>query len=79
MNYLFKQEYWIFNNGSRACKIDIRELDFEKLKTPNKWFLDYFNFVDRNEFGHGEEIECGFIYYLVYKMLIMGLTEWLII
>ena len=60
MNYLFKQEDWTFNNGSRACKIDIRELDFEKLKTPNKWFLDYFNFVDRNEFGHGEEIECGF-------------------
>jgi hypothetical protein len=60
MNYLFKQDEWCFENGSRACKIDIRKIDFDKLNNIDKWYVDFFNHVERTEFGHGEEIDFSY-------------------
>lgn len=68
MNYLLKQKTWRFENGSRACEIDIR-----KIKSPyfynlsqDSFFENYLKYYKLDkEFTHGEEIDGNYILPLV--------------
>lgn len=64
MNYLSKLDNWCFENGSRACYIDIRKVDIDNIHEDIEELLterhDKFG-KNYTEFVHGAEIESNYL------------------